>query len=68
MSYFSTLYPYRFFKVSESASDSRCFVDAMGSMGMFFAGMVMVTRNRYVDALMQLAGHPCSPLDASCLK
>ncbi|KAH0831153.1 hypothetical protein J3R83DRAFT_13727, partial [Lanmaoa asiatica] len=23
-------------------------VDAMGSMGMFFAGMVMVTRNRYV--------------------
>lgn len=27
-------------------------VDAMGSMGMFFAGMVMVTRNRYVDTLL----------------
>lgn len=37
------------------AEDSglRCVIDAMGSMGMFFAGMVMVTRNRYVDAFPQ---------------
>jgi hypothetical protein len=33
--------------------DLRCVIDAMGSMGMFFAGMVMVTRNRYVDAFPQ---------------
>ena len=32
----------------------------MGSMGMFFAGMVMVTRNRYVDALPQPSMHRVS--------